>query len=57
VKKVRVIYLALFVLFGLAAKAQEKQPLKLLVTTPLPGFQATSIISDRPQGQALISHG
>jgi len=38
VKKLRVIYLALFVLFGMAAKAQEKQPLKLLVTTPLPGF-------------------
>jgi len=39
VKKVRIIYyLAFFVIFGIAAKAQEKQPLKLLVTTPLPGF-------------------
>jgi len=38
VKKVRVIYLALFVLFGMTASAQEKPPLKLLVTTPLPGF-------------------
>jgi DNA-binding beta-propeller fold protein YncE len=38
VKKLRFVYLALFVLFGVTAKAQEKQPLKLLVTTPLPGF-------------------
>jgi len=38
VKKVRIIYLVLFVIFGMAAKAQEKQLLKLLVTTPLPGF-------------------
>jgi DNA-binding beta-propeller fold protein YncE len=38
VKKGRIIYLVLFVIFGMAAKAQEKQPLKLLVTTPLPGF-------------------
>jgi DNA-binding beta-propeller fold protein YncE len=38
VKKFRVIYLALFVVFGMTAKAQDKQPLKLLVTTPLPGF-------------------
>jgi DNA-binding beta-propeller fold protein YncE len=38
VKKARVIYLALLVVFGMAAKAQEKQLLKLLVTTPLPGF-------------------
>lgn len=37
-KKVRVIYLALFVLIGVTARAQEKPPLKLLVTTPLPGF-------------------
>jgi DNA-binding beta-propeller fold protein YncE len=37
-KKLRVIYLVLFVIFGMAAKAQEKQLLKLLVTTPLPGF-------------------
>jgi hypothetical protein len=28
----------LFVIFGMAARAQEKQLLKLLVTTPLPGF-------------------
>src|SRR2546423_13296891 len=34
----RVIYLMLFVIFGMAARAQEKQLLKLLVTTPLPGF-------------------
>jgi len=38
VKKVRIIYLVLFVIFGMAAKAQDKQLLKLLVTTPLPGF-------------------
>jgi len=38
VKKVRIIYLVLFVIFGIAARAQEKQPLKLLVTTPLPGY-------------------
>ena len=37
-KKVRIIYLAFFVLFGMTARAQEKPPLKLLVTTPLPGF-------------------
>jgi DNA-binding beta-propeller fold protein YncE len=37
-KKVRIIYLVLFVVFGIATKAQEKQLLKLLVTTPLPGF-------------------
>ena len=37
-KKARVIYLMLFVIFGMAARAQEKQLLKLLVTTPLPGF-------------------
>jgi DNA-binding beta-propeller fold protein YncE len=38
VKKLLVIYLTLFVVFGMTAKAQEKQLLKLLVTTPLPGF-------------------
>ena len=37
-KKVRVIYLVLFAIFGMTAKAQETQLLKLLVTTPLPGF-------------------
>ena len=37
-KKLRVIYLVVFVVFGMTAKAQEKQLLKLLVTTPLPGF-------------------
>ena len=38
-KKVRIIYLVvLFAIFGMVAKAQEKQLLKLLVTTPLPGF-------------------
>ncbi len=37
-KKARIIYLALFVVLGMTAKAQEKQPLKLVVTTPLPGF-------------------
>ena len=36
--KLRVIYVALFVLFGMPAKAQQKQFLKLMVTTPLPGF-------------------
>jgi DNA-binding beta-propeller fold protein YncE len=38
VKNLRVIYLALLVVFGVTAKAQEKQLLKLVVTTPLPGF-------------------
>ena len=37
-KKVRIIYLVFFAIFGIAARAQEKQPLKLLVTTPLPGY-------------------
>ena len=37
-KKARIIYVALLVVLGMTAKAQEKQPLKLLVTTPLPGF-------------------
>jgi outer membrane protein assembly factor BamB len=38
VKKARIIYLTLFVVLGMTARAQEKQPLKLVVTTPLPGF-------------------
>jgi len=38
VKKVRIIHLVLFAILGMAVKAQEKQLLKLLVTTPLPGF-------------------
>jgi DNA-binding beta-propeller fold protein YncE len=38
VKKVRIIYLVLLVIFGVTVNAQEKQLLKLLVTTPLPGF-------------------
>jgi DNA-binding beta-propeller fold protein YncE len=38
VKKVLIIYSVLFVIFGITTKAQEKQLLKLLVTTPLPGF-------------------
>jgi len=38
VKKLGVIYLLLFAIFGMAVKAQDKQLLKLLVTTPLPGY-------------------
>ena len=37
-KKLGVIYLLLFAIFGMAVKAQDKQLLKLLVTTPLPGY-------------------
>ncbi len=37
-KKSPVICLILFVMFGLKVKAQEKPALKLIATTPLPGF-------------------
>jgi DNA-binding beta-propeller fold protein YncE len=38
VKKFRLIYLALFVILAIGTRAQEKQYLKLVATTPLPGF-------------------
>src|SRR6202790_5899084 len=36
VKKINALFLILFVVFALETKAQEKLPLKLIATTPLP---------------------